>query len=778
MTATAGGDDRVGILLVDDQPARLLSYGAILGNLGLDLVEARSGREALARLMEREFAAILLDVNMPDMDGFETAAMIHRHPRFEKTPIIFVTAVHVTDLDRLRGYELGAFDYVYVPVVPEILRNKVQVLAELHAQRKKLERLNRSLEQANVELAHANSSLQAERARELQALNRTLEKANLGLAEANAALEAENTERRRAEESGRLLNVSLLRRVEEVETLIDLVPVGIAIADDPRCDTVRVNRTFAELLQIPPQANASLTQPGPPGFALRRGGVDIPPAELPMHACVARGAPVDDAQIEIHRADGTARKVMIHARPLFDESNSVRGCIGVCVDLTERIRSEESLREADRRKNEFLATLSHELRNPLAAIANAAQFMQLASPAEPLLAPSLDVLGRQVGHLVRLVDDLLDVSRITRGKITLRTERIDLADVVGRALETARPLAARAPAAARGRAARSPAHRRRRPGPARPGGRQPARQRGQVHRRRRADRARGRLDRGGRRRARSGGRPRHRHRRRHRRGHAAEGVRSLRPGRPFARSPGGRPRHRARAGARDRAPARRHRRGVERRTRAGRAVRRAAAACRSARVGSGAARARPRPPRAPPPVRPRRVLLADDNLDSAESLAALLRILGHDVIAAYDGRGAIAAARLHRPDLILLDIGMPDMNGYDVARHLRAEPGLDATTLIALTGYGSEDDRRRSRAAGFDGHLVKPIDFDELERLLAVFGRGGRGRDAALGSGVDRRPAPPVPRCSSGAERSPGTSSPCRARCGARCSRRAARTGA
>ena len=118
------------------------------------------------------------------------------------------------------------------------------------------------------------------------------------------------------------------------------------------------------------------------------------------------------------------------------------------------------------------------------------------------------------------------------------------------------------------------------------------------------------------------------------------------------------------------------------------------------------------------------MLLADDNLDSAESLAALLRVLGHDVVAAYDGRGAIAAARRHRPDLILLDIGMPDMNGYDVARQLRAEPELDATTLIALTGYGSEDDRRRSRAAGFDGHLVKPIDFDELERLLAVFGRG------------------------------------------------------
>jgi len=121
------------------------------------------------------------------------------------------------------------------------------------------------------------------------------------------------------------------------------------------------------------------------------------------------------------------------------------------------------------------------------------------------------------------------------------------------------------------------------------------------------------------------------------------------------------------------------------------------------------------PPRA---VRPRRVLLVDDNHDSAESLAALLRVLGHDVTAAYDGRGAIAAARLAQPELVLLDIGMPDMSGYEVARQLRAEPGLNATTLIALTGYGSDDDRRKSRAAGFDGHLVKPIDFEDLDRVL------------------------------------------------------------
>ena len=119
------------------------------------------------------------------------------------------------------------------------------------------------------------------------------------------------------------------------------------------------------------------------------------------------------------------------------------------------------------------------------------------------------------------------------------------------------------------------------------------------------------------------------------------------------------------------------------------------------------------------PVAPRRILLVDDNHDSAESLAALLGILGHEVSAAYDGRGAIAAVRRDRPDLILLDIGMPDMSGYDVARQLRADPGLNGATLIALTGYGSDEDRRKSQAAGFDGHLVKPIDFDDLERLLA-----------------------------------------------------------
>src|SRR5689334_16679754 len=168
-----------------------MSYDAILSALGHNLVQARSGTEALARLMEADYAAILLDINMPGMDGFETAAMIHQHPRFENTPIIFVTAVHVTDMDRLKGYQMGAVDYVYVPVIPEILRGKVQVLVELYLQRRELQRLNMSLAKANAEITEAHQALQVENTRELQKLNQTLARANADLEQANKALTLE-----------------------------------------------------------------------------------------------------------------------------------------------------------------------------------------------------------------------------------------------------------------------------------------------------------------------------------------------------------------------------------------------------------------------------------------------------------------------------------------------------------------------------------------------------------------------------------------------------------
>ena len=139
---------KANILLVDDQPARLLTYQSVLSVLDQNLVCARSGLEALEKLMRDEFAVVLLDVSMPEMDGFEAAQLIHQHPRFEKTPIIFVTGVHVNELDRLKGYKSGAVDYVSIPVVPEILRSKVAVLVELYCKRRELSELNRRLGQA------------------------------------------------------------------------------------------------------------------------------------------------------------------------------------------------------------------------------------------------------------------------------------------------------------------------------------------------------------------------------------------------------------------------------------------------------------------------------------------------------------------------------------------------------------------------------------------------------------------------------------------------------
>ena len=137
-----GMDEKINILMVDDQPGKLLTYEAMLAELGENLIKAHSGMEALERLLKTDVALVLMDVSMPGMDGFETAQMIHAHPRFQNTPIVFVSAIHVTDLDRLKGYQHGAVDYVSVPVVPQLLRAKVKVFAELHRKTKQLEVLN------------------------------------------------------------------------------------------------------------------------------------------------------------------------------------------------------------------------------------------------------------------------------------------------------------------------------------------------------------------------------------------------------------------------------------------------------------------------------------------------------------------------------------------------------------------------------------------------------------------------------------------------------------
>ena len=168
--------DKVNILLVDDQPAKLLSYEVILPDWGRTSIKANSANEALQHLLKNEIAVVLIDVVMPDLDGFELAAMIREHPRFQRTAIIFVSAIHMSELDLLRGYEAGAVDYVPVPVVPELLRAKVRVFADLYRKTRQLEQLNseleRRVEERTAELAQANADLEhrvEERTREREA---------------------------------------------------------------------------------------------------------------------------------------------------------------------------------------------------------------------------------------------------------------------------------------------------------------------------------------------------------------------------------------------------------------------------------------------------------------------------------------------------------------------------------------------------------------------------------------------------------------------------------
>ncbi|HLH09739.1 MAG TPA: response regulator [Terriglobales bacterium] len=159
--------DKVNILMVDDQPAKLLSYEAILADLGENLIKANSGREAMEVLLKNDVAVVLMDVSMPELDGFELADIIRQHPRFEKTAIIFISAVHLTDIDRLKGYQRGAVDYISVPVVPELLRAKVSVFAELHRKNRALEILNFELRCLSGRLIAAQDDERRRLAREM-----------------------------------------------------------------------------------------------------------------------------------------------------------------------------------------------------------------------------------------------------------------------------------------------------------------------------------------------------------------------------------------------------------------------------------------------------------------------------------------------------------------------------------------------------------------------------------------------------------------------------------
>ncbi|MGZ5181245.1 MAG: hybrid sensor histidine kinase/response regulator [Ramlibacter sp.] len=508
---------------------------------------------------------------------------------------------------------------------------------------------------------------------------------------------------------GVLLDIESRRRVAAerdqatamLRSFIEAVP-GVVYFKDLEGRMLLANRGVAELLGKPPEVFLGRTD--------RENLEDKAQAEAVMandRRIMASGR-AEQLEEEVRRPDGTPALWLSTKAPMRDEEGRVIGLIGASVDISERKRDEEALRDSDRRKSEFLAVLSHELRNPLAPIRNGVHVLRRAPAGSPMAARALEIIGRQSDHLARLVDDLLDMTRISRGKIALQRDRVDLNELVRRAADdfsamlgegsvhlvtelAPGPLWLHADATRISQVIGNLLHNAIKFTPAH----------GTI---RLSTRAAG--------------------------GTALLGVRDtgvgMDPGsvdamfEPFAQ--GEQTLARSRGGLGLGLPVVK---GLVE-------MHGGSISARSAGPGQGAEFVvvlpqadEPQPPATADgaPARAgagRHVLIVEDNVDAARTLAELLELEGHVARVATDGRSAIALASQAVPDLVLCDIGLPDMDGYAVARAIRAEPRLLATRLVALSGYAQPEDRRRSQDAGFDDHLAKPPDVDQLLQLIAA----------------------------------------------------------
>ncbi len=517
------------------------------------------------------------------------------------------------------------------------------------------------------------------------------------------------TERKRAE-------AALRDSEDRYRTLFDLGPVAVY-----SCDAAGVIQTFnrraAELWGREP-ASGDTDERFCGSFKLfRPDGSFMPHEQCPMAEVVSgKIAEVHDAEVLIERPEGSQISVIVNILPLKNERGEITGAINCFYDISERKQAERQLREyagklsdSDRRKSEFLAMLAHELRNPLAPIRHGLQIMRWTGGDAQTVKSVTELVERQVGHLVGLVDDLLDVSRISRGKIELRRGRIELAAVVTDAVEIARPLSERREHELTVTVPPEPIC---------------------VN----ADPLR-----------------------------LTQVVGNLLNNACKFTEKGGRIRLSVeREGEQAVIRVRDNGIGIAanqlplifdmfmqadvsiERSGSGLGIGLAlvknlvemhggTVEAHSAGVGHGSefvvrlpitAEAATPQPIAPPVDEPatttaRRILVVDDNRDAAESLAMLLELTGNETHTAHDGLEALETAAQVRPDLILLDIGLPKINGYEAARRIREQPWGKRLVLVALTGWGQDEDRQKSREAGFDGHLVKPVDPETLTKLLA-----------------------------------------------------------
>jgi PAS domain S-box-containing protein len=619
------------ILLVDDDAAKRYTLAKTLSRAGFEVQEATTGSEAL-RLVAGRPDLVILDVKLPDIDGFEVCRRIKSDPATSAIPVLHISTTFIHLEDKLQGLDSGADGY---------LTNVAEPL-------------------------------------EIVATVRALLRA------------------RRAEDAAQI-------STRQWQTTFDAISDGVMLLDASG-KVVQANRTLERILErawteiVGRQLAELWDEPTPPGESLFE-------RMLVSGAREAKDIPCGNGWIHVS------------VDPLRDGEAAIKGALCLVSDITDRkqmevqlFRQAEELQRAGQRKDEFLAMLAHELRNPLAPLANTLQIIRMHVKGDPLVEESLDIAGRQIQHMTRLLEDLFDVSRITRGIVELRKKVFDLNAVVEHAVEATRPLLE---ALKHDLSKSIPAEPIRIEGdPTRleqivtnllnnaakytePGGKiaiSLAREADQavlrvrdsgigitpemqriifdlfVQAEQSLDRARGGL------------------------GIGLTLVRSLvelHGGRISVASAG--PGH-------------------------GSEFTVSFPAIPEASPTTSRDNARP----ANRVARPNRILIVDDNRDAAQTLGKVLELDGHDVFCVYDGLSVSDQVASFQPDVVLLDIGLPGLDGYQVAQQLRRRYGKEGLTLIAVTGYGGERDHDNARLAGFDQYLVKPLDINQLQELFAV----------------------------------------------------------
>ena len=687
MGAPVEEKDRCDILIVDDLPEKLLVFKTILEELGQNLVMVRSGSEALREVLHREFAVILLDVNMPDIDGLETARLVRQYKKSAHTPIIFITA-YADEMQTAQGYSLGAVDYILSPVIPDVLRQKVRVFVDLYQMQQRTKAM------AGEQVARARAEAARAAAEETTRRSNFLARASHEL---GASLDLEQGMRR-------LLDLVVPQIAETAALVVD------SDSETPLVFHKAEGRTRAASYgELPEELRAALQRVVREGLPLEGKTVCYPlrvgDRTLGALALVADSSPQD--LVALQELVSRAAIALDNAR-LYSSLQR---------EIVRSRQAEESLQDANRRKDEFLAMLSHELRNPLAPIRNAVEVIRRLAPPDPKLTMARDVVDRQVSLLARLVEELLDVSRISQGKISLKKAPVDLARIISHSVETARPLIDQ-----RGQTLTVSV-------PAAPVWLS-------------ADFAR-----------------------------LSQVVANLLNNASKYTGEGGRIELTADAGEGEATITVRDNgariepqllpkvfdlfvqgeRALDRGqgglgiglTLVKRLVELHQGHVEVASEGPGrGASFRVTLPcisvvepqqRAPQPsvtrssseVYGRRVLVVDDNVDAAESTAAFLRLEGHEVKAVHDGIQALASLKVFDPHVVVLDIGLPGLDGYAVARQLRERGDTSHVLLIALTGYGQREDRQRAADSGFDYHYVKPADPREIQNAIE------RGRNTA-----------------------------------------------